>query len=272
MADGTVGRLAFPLSAVCCVGLGVAACAAETPVPVTIPRMPVASSSSPSSSAYPAAPGATPLPSTGKPNLPDPAQGIEVELTPSAPPGLVCRRGVAGNAWELTGEFEVRITNRAKDPRRILQLDVQGLVFDPVKGGDSRAFVHNCSCYNLLVMGDRSWQAVAPGESLVRRFHSFSHDGGPFTPPAPGAYRLRYRVLVGSEKEFPGNPAGADHCGKSRPGGDLSDRARRAHFQGPAGVVAAHRGESGGEGAAVSGALSQRCQGHVNCPNGPRVG
>ncbi len=104
--------------------------------------------------------------------------------------------GRASKQRVLKGAVEVDIENRGQAPIELQHLDVHGLAFRDAKGTD-HFVVHPCDCAFLFGKDrpppDRTF-TLRPGEKRTLTFDDWSCQSV-WTPPPPGRYELRYRVL-----------------------------------------------------------------------------
>jgi hypothetical protein len=166
--------------------------------------------------ALPAA-ATAPLP---PPTRPDPA-ALEVGLSVRSP--LYLERRPGRTAIELHGELTVTMKNGSKDEVTTVDLDSIGLVFKNLDTGREHVVVHSCACFAFLDQPMSRVLVLPPGKSTTSDLGGgWTHEGGPFPPPPPGRYAVRYRAVLlrdplqpepglrGKEGGF-NNP---DRCGK----------------------------------------------------------
>ena len=125
----------------------------------------------------------------------------EATVTLRFPKPLAIGQTTSGGDWVsgLEGAVEATVRNEGGTELVLYDCDIHGLLFESAGGGPPFVVLHPCDAAFLLGLQDPPavWSAghthrLAPGASCTVRLEDFGCSGGPWKPPPPGRYRVRY--------------------------------------------------------------------------------
>lgn len=98
----------------------------------------------------------------------------------------------------LEGTLAATIHNRSRQTITLLNWNVHNLLFVNKRDGSQVVMIHPCSCGQAMWAPDPEAPlellTLRPGERRTIVLDNWGCDGGPYAPPAPGEYRITYRV------------------------------------------------------------------------------
>lgn len=122
---------------------------------------------------------------------PDPPK-VEVSLAVEKP--LALAKGPGEKEPHLTGRLVATVRNTTAKPVKVRDLQEHGFVFVSDKGALT-VVVHPCKCVQDATEPEKAVFEIAPGQERKVVVDDWGCGGGSWPAPAPGKYKLEYRVL-----------------------------------------------------------------------------
>jgi hypothetical protein len=88
----------------------------------------------------------------------------------------------------LNGALKVTLVNHGELPIRLDPINIHRLKFTEKSTREVFNIIHECDCFK------QRYTRIAAGDSIVKKWNGWIHEGGPFTPPVPGEYLLSFGV------------------------------------------------------------------------------